>query len=107
LSICSGAPIPEERTEQIEDATQGVRAPGQGRGKLRLEQRALGDAHVDQVVEAVVEDDLRIHDVDREGAEEHLEHVFVEEEVHRALGLRIRARRNRRSPSNPRATFCT
>ena len=43
------------------------------------------------VVEAVVEHDLRIEDVDHVNADEHLEHFFVEEEVDRAFRLRIGA----------------
>ena len=68
-----------------------MRAPGQRRRELRLQQRAFRDAHVDEVVKTVVEDDLRVDHVDREGAEEHLEHVLVEEEVHRALCLGVGA----------------
>ena len=81
----------QERAEQIENAPQGVRAPGERGGKLRLEQRALGDAHIDKIVEPVVEHDLRVHHVNREGAEEHLEHVFVEKEIHRTARLGVGA----------------
>jgi hypothetical protein len=68
-----------------------VGAPGQRCRILRLEQCALGNTHVHQIVETVIEDDVRVHHVDREGAEEHLEHIFIEEEVHGALRLGIGA----------------
>jgi hypothetical protein len=50
-------------------------------GLLRLEQRALRDAHLHQVVEAVVEQDLRVEHHDHEHAAEHLEHLFVERKL--------------------------
>lgn len=47
--------------------------------------------HVDQVVEAVVVQNLRIEDHDHVNAEEHLEHVLVEVEIDRPFRLRIGA----------------
>ena len=61
-------------------------------GPQRLQDRARRDVDVDQVVETVVEQDLRVEDVDEEGPEEHLEHLFVQEKVHRADRLRVGAR---------------
>jgi hypothetical protein len=58
---------------------------------MRLQQCALGNTHVHQVVKTVIEGDVRVHHVDREGAEEHLEHILIEEEVHGALRLRVGA----------------
>jgi hypothetical protein len=51
--------------------------------EARFEQRSFGNAHVDQVIEPVIEQDLRIEDHDHVDAEEHLEHVFVEVEIDR------------------------
>ena len=79
LFRCAGA---EQGTEHIEKSPQRMGATGQRRRELRLQQRAFGNSHVYQVIEAVVEHDLRIHDVDRERTEEHLEHVFVQVEIH-------------------------
>src|SRR6476660_6875127 len=45
--------------------------------------------HVDQVVEAVVVKNLGVEDHYHVDAEKHPEHVLVEIEVYRALGLRI------------------
>ena len=54
-----GRPLAEQAAQDVEDAPQRVRPPAQRGREARLEQRALRDAHVDQVVEAVVEQDLR------------------------------------------------
>ena len=86
-----GRALAEQAAEHVEDAPQCVGARGERRGLERLQQRARRNAHVDVVVEAVVEHDLRIEDVDHVDADEHLEHFFVEEEVDRAFRLRIGA----------------
>ena len=57
----------------------------------RLEQGPRRNLHIDMVVEAVVEHDLRVEHVDHVDADEHLEHFFVEQEVDRAFRLRIGA----------------
>ena len=60
------------------------------RGRISwLEQRAFGNAHLDQVVEAIVEQDLRVEDHNHIDAEEHPEHIFVQQEVDRTRRLRI------------------
>ncbi len=84
--------LSEQAAEHVEDAAERVRAAGERCRIARLEQRAFGDVHLDEIVEAVVEQDLRIENHDHVDAEEHLEHVFVEIEVDRAFRLRIGAR---------------
>ena len=59
-----------------------------------------------QIVEAVVEQDLRIEQIDGEGAEEHLEHFFVQQEVDRGERLRIAAVEVEDRLARPRATAC-
>ena len=68
-----------------------VRAAGERRRLLRLEDAAGRNPHFEQVVEAVVEQDLRVEQIDGERAEEHLEHLFVQQEVDRRRRLRIAA----------------
>ena len=82
-------PLPQQTAHQVKDAAQHVRPAGQGGRFLGLEDAAFGNMHIHEVVEAVVEQDLRIEKVDREGPEEHLEHLFVQQEVDRAEGLRV------------------
>src|SRR5574337_130947 len=45
--------------------------------------------HVDQIVKAIVEQDLRVEQIDEERAQEHLEHFFVQQKVDRTDRLRI------------------
>ena len=52
-------------------------------GFLRLQDAPRRDPHFEQIVETVVEKDLRIEQIDGEGAEEHLEHFFVQQKVDR------------------------
>ena len=66
-------------------------ATRQGCGEFRFEQRSFGDPHVDQIVETVVEQYLRIEHHDHVDAEEHLEHVLVQVEIDRSLALRVGA----------------
>lgn len=77
--------------EDVEDASERVRAAGEGGGLAWLEQAAVGDDDVDEVVEAVVEDDVGVEDHDHVGAAEHAEHVLVQQEVDRAARLRVRS----------------
>lgn len=77
--------------EDVEDASERVRAAGEGGGLAWLEQAAVGDDDVDEVVEAVVEDDVGVEHHDHVGAAEHAEHVLVQQEVDRAARLRVRA----------------
>ena len=70
-------------------------------GLQRLQQRARRDAHLHQVVEAVVEQDLRVEHHDHVDAGEHLEHLFVQEEVDRARSTAGRCPRSRRCTCRP------
>ena len=56
-----------------------------------MQERPLRKGHVDDVVEAVVEEDLGVEHHDHVDPDEHLEHPLVEVEVHRAGGLGRRA----------------
>ena len=58
----------------------------------RPEQAPLGHDHVQEGVEAVVEEDLGVVDHDQVDPDEHLEHALGEVEVHRAERLRVGAR---------------
>ena len=69
-----------------------MRAAGQCGGLQRLDQRTRRNAHFHQVIEAVVEQDLRVEDHDHVHAGEHLEHFLVQQEVDRGHRLRVRAR---------------
>ena len=81
----------QTRPGYVEDPAERMRAARQRGGIVRLEQRTLRDADLDQVVETVVEQDLRVEDHDHVDAEEHLEHVLVEVEIDRRRALRIGA----------------
>ena len=83
--------LAEQAAKHVEDPPQGVGSRGERRRLQRLQQRARRNPHIDVIVEAVVEHDLRVEDVDHVNADEHLEHFFVEEEVDRAFRLRIGA----------------
>ena len=79
--------LAQQAAEDVEDAAQRVGAAGQGGRFTRLEQGAFGDVNLHQVIETVVEQDLRVENHDHVDPGEHLEHFFVEEKVHRADGL--------------------
>ena len=83
--------LAQKAAHHVENPPQGMGTAGQGRGVVRFQQRTPGDAHVDQVVEAVVEEDLRVEQVDGERAEKHPEHIFAQEEINRAFRLRVGA----------------
>ncbi len=82
--------LPQQATEDIENTTQSVGAAGQGRRLLGLQQGAMGNTHLHQVIEAVVEHDLGVEDHDHVHAAEHLEHFFVQVEVDGTDRLGIR-----------------
>ena len=84
--------LAEQAAEDVEDAAERVRAARKRGGLQRLEQRARWNAHFHQVVEAVVEEDLRVEHHDHVDAREHLEHLFVQQEVDRRDRLRVGAR---------------
>jgi len=86
-----GGLLAEQPAQNIEQAPQHVGAPRKRGGEPGLEQRSFGDAHIDQRVIAIVEQDLRIEHHDHVDAEEHAHHVLVEEHVDRGFGLRIGA----------------
>ena len=81
----------QETTQNIENATQRVRATRERCWKFRLEKRPVRNAHIDQIIKAIVEQNLRIENHDHVNAEEHLEHILVQEEVDRRLALRVSA----------------
>ena len=83
--------LTEESTKDIEDAPERVRAAGERRGLKRLEQRARGNAHFHEVIEAIVEEDLWVEHHDHVDAREHLEHFLVQQEINRTDRLRVGA----------------
>ena len=68
-----------------------MRAAAQGRGKARVQERAVRDTRLDQIVEPVVKKNLRVIDHDQVHANEHLEHALVEIEVDRPWRLGVSA----------------
>ena len=84
--------LAEQPAEEVEDASDAVVAGVEGGGVLRLPVGAVGDGDVDQRVEAVVPEDLRVGDGDHVDAEEHPDQVLVDVVVHRPGGLRRAAR---------------
>ena len=79
----------KQAAQNVKNAAQRVRAPGKRGREDRLEQRPFRDAHIDQVVESIIEQYLRIENHDHVDAEKHPEHVLVEQEIDRILALRI------------------
>src|SRR6185436_970616 len=52
--------LPQQSAENVEDAAERVSPTRQRRGLERLEERPGRNAHLHQIVEAVVEQDLRV-----------------------------------------------
>src|SRR5215212_4925745 len=67
--------------EYVELPRHDDQAVAQGRWLLRAQDRAVGDNYLDDVRIAIVEEDGGIYGGDQEHPSEHLEHLFVEEEV--------------------------
>ncbi len=82
----------EHGVDDVELAGHQAEAVAERGGELRPQRATVGDRHVDHVVVAVVEDQIRREGHDQEDPGEHLEHLDVEQEVDRALDLRIGAR---------------
>ena len=83
--------LTEHAAHDIEDTTQRVGAARKSSREFRLQQAAIRYSYVDELVEAVIEENVRIEQVYRERAKEHFEHFFIHVEIDRALGLRVRA----------------
>src|SRR5262249_16081240 len=66
-------------------------AAAQGGGKARVQERAVRDACLDQVVEPVVKQNLRVVDHDEVHTNEHLKHTLIEVEIDWSQGLRVSA----------------
>ncbi len=79
---------PERAGHHLDPARQRVVAVAERRRVARLEDRALLDADVEQVVEAFVEQDLGVEDHDQVGPDHHLHHPLVQVEVDRPRRLR-------------------
>jgi hypothetical protein len=58
-----GRPLAQEPAHDVEDPAEQVRAAGKRGGPLRVEDAAVGYPYVDELVEAVVEQDLGIEQV--------------------------------------------
>src|ERR687898_299136 len=78
--------------EDVELAGHDDQAVAKGRRLSWPQYCSVGDVDLDDVGVAVVEEDRRVYGGDQEHPSEHLEHLFVEEEVDRSWDLRIRAR---------------
>src|SRR6185503_14654886 len=83
--------LAEQAAEQVEDPPDAVVAGVQGGRVPGLPVGAVRDGHVDQRVEAVVPQDLRVRHGDHVDAEEHPGQVLVQVVVHRPDGLRGRS----------------
>lgn len=86
-----GVALAEEGLDDVHDAAEEVRAAGQRGGPDGPQDRAFRDAQLDEVVEAVVDDAVRVVDGEEEVADEHLEHGRREVEVDGRFGLRAGA----------------
>jgi hypothetical protein len=73
----------ERAGDHLDPAGERVHAVPHRCGIARLEDAALRDAYVEQVVEALVEEDVGIEDHDQVDPDHHLHHPFVEVEVDR------------------------
>ena len=93
----------ERAGDDLDPARERVVAIPERRRVPRLEDRALLDSDLEQVVEAFVEQDLGIEDHDQVGSDHHLHHPFVEVEVDRARGLRRRPAEVEHRFARPRA----
>src|SRR5918998_2808792 len=80
-----------DRAEHVEEPRHDDEAVAQRSRGLRAQHRAVGDVDLNDVGVAVVEEDGRVNGGDQEHPSEHLEHLLVEEEVHGAWDLLVRA----------------
>ena len=81
----------ERPAEHVELARERMGAAAERGREVRVHERALGQGDVDEVVEAVVEEDLGVEHHDHVDPDEHLEHAFMQVEVDRARRLRVGA----------------
>ena len=84
-------PLAEKRLQHIHHAAEEMRPTADSRGPHGFQQRALGDDNLQEVMEAVVDDAVRVVDGEEVVPGEHFEHRFTEVEVDRAPALRAGA----------------
>ena len=84
--------LAQRTTEDIELTGQSVGSASQGSRELRLQYRSFGHLDMDQVIEPVVKQNLRIEHHDHVNTNEHLEHPLVQVEIDWAGCLIRRAR---------------
>jgi hypothetical protein len=82
-----GIALAKESLHNVHDAPKQVRAAGDGGGADGAENGSSRDADVKEVVEAVVDDAVRVVDGQEVVADEDFEHGFAEIEVHGRVGL--------------------
>jgi hypothetical protein len=82
--------LAQQAAEQVEHPADAVVAAVEGGREPRFPEAVVRDRHVDQRIEAVVPQDLRVGHGDHVDAEEHPHQVLVDEVVHRAERLRCR-----------------
>lgn len=84
-------PLAEKRLQHIHHPAEEMRPTAHSRGPHGFQQRALGDVNLQEVMEAVVDDAVRVVDGEEVVPGEHLEHRFTEVEIDRAPALRAGA----------------
>ena len=75
--------VAQRAAEHVELPRQCVGAAAQRCREIRIEQRPLRHGDVNEIVEAVIEQDLGVEHHDHVDPDEHLEHAFVQIEVDR------------------------
>lgn len=84
-------PLAKKRLQHIHHAAEEMRPTADGCRPHWLQQRALGNDNLQEVMEAVVDDAVRVVDGEEVVPGEHLEHRFTEVEIDRAPALRAGA----------------
>ena len=82
-----GRVLAEGAAHAVEEARVDVQPVRQGSWEPRVQQRPLGQRHLEDVVDPVVEQDLRVERHDHVDPEEELAEALVDMEVDRAGGL--------------------
>jgi hypothetical protein len=80
-------PLTEKSAEDVEDSPKAVCSTGEGSWGGRAEERSFRNMDLNQWIEAIVPEDLRIEHHDHVDSKEHFEHIHVQKEVDRTLRL--------------------
>ncbi len=73
--------LAEKATKHVKNARQHMGARGECRWFQRFQNGAGRNAHINMIVKAIIEHDLGVKDIDQIDADEHFEHLLIEEHI--------------------------